>query len=218
MAAPPLPPCNPTTSRVVQLVLKGSMSPGGSNATPSGQVFYYRQSIIGGPLLFSQVSAAFQTAVVVPLLAAANAAYSPNLVQIRLVNDPTLPVQAFAAPGVGAIATDSEPSDDAVVVVLKTAWRGKRGRGFKHFGGTNEVDTLRDVLVGAGLARWQAVRDACKTAFADAGGSTWVPFVFSTYQSVYMSLPTTIRGNDVTGADLDLVIGTMRRRKAAKVI
>lgn len=214
MPATPLPI---TADVVAEIVLKGTMSAGGSNVTPSGNVFYYRRSAVGAALNKANISAQFAATVVTPWLAAANAAWAPNSTQIRFIDNAQDLAATTAVAGAGAIATDSEPSVDAVVCMLTTAFRGRNARGFKHLGGSNEVDTLRDVLVGAGLGRWQAVRDALKAQFVDADGNTWKPFVFSRLGSQIRTNPTVVRGADVTNSFLNLTIGSMRKRKAVTV-
>lgn len=198
---------------IMEIVVKGTVSPGGSSQTPCGNVFFYRRVTNGSSVTKAALSTIFQSTVLVPLLAAANAAYSPNTLRMRFLSDATDPATDIAAAGVGAIATDSEPSLDAVVCLLKTTLRGKNARGFKHFGGTSEVDTTRDVLTGAGLARWQAVRDALSVQLNDALGNVWAPFLFSRPGSQWRVNPTVIRGANINTAVLDLVIGSMRKRK-----
>lgn len=203
--------------KVMECIVKGTMTAGGSNSTPCGNVFYYRlsnQVLAPTKAAFSTI---FQATVLVPLLAAANIAYAPNSLLLRFLDDATDVPLSVAAAGVGAIGTDSEPSNDAVVCYMRSAFRGKVFRGFKHFGATNEVDTLRDVLVGAGLVRWQAVRDSLKIALVDALGNTWTHIVFSRFMSQVIVNPTVVRGSDITISLLDLTIGTMRRRKAKTV-
>lgn len=203
---------------VVQIVIFGRMIPGGGNSTPCGNVFYYRMTTAGGVLSKANLKAIFWTTVGVPLLAAANIRYTPISIGLRLITDSTdLPV-LIAQAGAGAIATDSEPSDDAVVVRLLSAFRGKNARGFKHFGGTNESDTTQDILTGGGLANWQAVRDACKAAMVDAGGVAWVPFMFSPFMSQIKVNPTVVRGYDIINAVLNKDIRTMRKRKTKPAV
>ena len=206
-----------TASPVAEVIILGTQTAGGSAATPCGNVFYYRLSAIVGGLNKAQLNTIFQTTVIVPLLAAANVCYAPNTVRIRMIDNATDPAVDFAAAGLGAIATDSEPSLDAVVCVMKSAFRGRVFRGFKHFGGSSEVDTLRDILVGAGLARWQTVRNTLFAPLVDAGGNTWTPFIFSRYQAQIKVNPTVVRGSDCTAATLNLTISHMKKRKARTV-
>jgi len=203
--------------RYFEIVLKGTQAAAGSGVAPAINVFNYYRVTVAAAINKAQISAAFAATVVTPLLAAANARYSPNLTLIRNLDDKTdLPVSTAVA-GAGAIATDSEPSDDAVYILLRSSLRGKSYRGGKHFAGTSEVDTTGDVLTGAGLTRWQAVRDACKANFTDAGGNVWAPVIVSRKLSNFVPVPAVIVSAFVSDALLDLNIGTMRRRRTKTV-
>lgn len=207
-ARPPL-----VASDVFEVKTSGTQGAGGSTATKAGNVFFYRRT--GGPAaVLTALVTAFRAAVVVPHIAAANARYSVVSIAARPVLDPSSPGVVVADAGVGAIATDGEPSEDNAVVNLGSAYRGKAARGFKHFAGVNEIDTTLDVLTGAGLTRWQAVRDACKLGLTDANGTTYAPFILSRFYSQILVPPTTIYGADITTAKLNLVVASLRKRKS----
>lgn len=203
---------------VAELIIGGQVAAAGSNSTPCGNVFYYRLSLqVVAPTKVA-LNAIFQSTVIAPMLLAMNSRYTPNNVVIRYLNDASDGPTSFAAAGAGAIITDSEPSSDSVVVRLRSAFRGKTMRGFKHFGASSEIDTTGDVLTGAGLIRWQAVRDACGAQLTDALGNKWNPFVRSRQGEQVKINPTTVRGVDITSVVLNLVVSTMRKRKAASVV
>lgn len=200
-----------------QIVIRGRQAAAGSSVAPAINVFCYRRTTLVAPASKANLNTIFQTTILVPLLAAANVRYTPNTVSIRCLNDAQDPYADFAAAGAGAIATDSEPSDDAVYCYLKTAIRMPGGKGGKHFAGTSEVDTTGDILTGAGLARWQAVQAALKLVLVDATPNTWVPTVFMPTSSQIKINPTTVNFADVIDSLLDLNIGTMRRRRTKTV-
>lgn len=195
----------------------GTQAAGGSNATPCQNVYYYRRLAIVNPLSKAALNTIFQATVIAPLLAAANVRYSPNTLNIRMINDPLDVATTFAVAGAGAIGTDSEPSDDAVYMLMRTAQRGRSFRGSKHFGGSSEVDTTADILVGAGLARWVTLRNALAVTLVDATPNSWAPFIFSRTLSTMGVFALNVVGADVTAVLLDLNIGTMRRRRSATV-
>jgi len=202
---------------VFELTVKGTQGAGGSSVTPAGNVFFYRRT--AGPVaVLTALVTAFRVAVVVPHLAAANARYAVNRIDARPVRDPSSPGIQVTDAGVGAIATDGEPSQDTVVVNLRSLIRGKSGRGFKHFAGVNEVDTTLDILVGAGLARWQAVRDGCLLTLVDANGTSYVPFLLSRTWSQIETAPVEIKGTNVTSVKLNTVVSQLRKRKALSVL
>jgi len=212
---PILPPV--VVDDVFEIVVRGSQGAGGSSVTPAGNRFFYRRT--GGPAaVLAALVTAFRAAVVAPHLLAANQRYAVNRIDCRKVNTPNDPGIQVADAGVGAIATDGQPSDDCAVINLKSGIRGKSGRGFKHFAGVNEVDTTLDVLVGAGLARWQAVRDGCKAALVDATGTTYTPFILSPTWSQIETDPVSILGANVTDAKLNTVVASLRKRKAASIL
>lgn len=206
------------TSPVAQIVLAGRLAAAGGNSSPCGNVFYYRCLNVVPVINKANLTTIFRTTVIVPLLAATNVRYAPTQTIVRMLSDATDPQFPTVQAGTGAIVTDSEPSDDAVVVVLNTGIRGKNARGFKHFGGTSEVDTLGDILVGAGLANWQTVAASLFATMTDAGGMIWQPMVFSPFMSQIKVNPTVIRGYDIVSATLDKDIRTMRKRKTKPAV
>jgi hypothetical protein len=202
----------------VQATILGSSSSGGAGVKNVYNVFtFLRQSSVPA---FTKASfnTAFQLNVLVPLAAAMNVRWSANLVAVRVLNDYLDAEQTFAAAHVGAIATDSLPLNSAVYLLLRTALRGRNYRGAKHFSPASEVDTTQDVLTGAGLARWQAVRDAVGASWVDGNGNTWVPTVYSRNLSSPNLLPVaTIVSNAVTQSLLDLNIGDMKKRRSRTI-
>jgi hypothetical protein len=201
----------------VEIIVRGFMAAGGSSVTPAINVWHYRRTVLGPTLTKSRINTAFQANLVAAHLLAANVRYTPNNLTIRFIEDAVDFPNSFPVAGVGAIATDSSPSDDAVVLYLQTALRGRKYRGFKHLAGCNEVDTTNDVLTGAGLARWQVVQAAALAGFTDADGNIWKPSVVSPSESYFKTNPTTVTANDAITIGLDTVIGTMRKRKAVQI-
>lgn len=202
----------------VQIEIKGTAATGGSSVTPSINVFSYQRTTSVNPFTKVALNTIFQATVIAPLLAAMNVRYTPNLLTIRILDDFNDYPTNFAVAGVGAIATDSLPSNEAVYLLLRTSLRGRNYRGSKHFGPASEVDTTNDLLVGAGLARWQAVQAAVLSNLVDANGNTWVPTVLSRNLSNLSLLPlASVVATQITDVLLDKNIGTMRRRRSVTV-
>lgn len=200
-----------------EVTILGTAAVGGSNVTPSVNVFNFKRTTNVNALSKLALFNIFQTNIITPLLAAANVRYTPTAVSVRWLNDALdLPV-IFAAAGVGAIASDSMPSDDAVYYLYRTALRGRSYRGSKHFGPLSEVDTTQDLLTGAGLARWVTLKTALVTPNTDANGNVWVPSVLSRLLSQLRTNPTNVVNNFVTEVLLDLNVGTMRKRRSRTV-
>ncbi len=199
----------------LSVVILGTSSTGGAGAKNVYNTFTYaRQSSVPA---FTKLSffTAFGLNVIVPLAAAMNVRWSANNVNIRILNDFTDPEVSFASAAVGARVLDSLPLNSAVTVQKKTSLRGKSYRGNVHFSPASEEDTTQDILTGAGLARWQAVRDAVGASFVDTNGNTWFPTVYSRLLSTPNAMPVAIiEANQVTQVILDLNLGTMRRRRS----
>lgn len=204
--------------RNVSVTIYGSAANGGAGFKNSYNVFTYQRTTTLNAFSKPQLNVVFQASVVAPMLAAMNIRYTPNFVGIRNIDDPLDAEQTFAAVGIGAIGTDSLPLNSAVYMLLRTALRGRNYRGSKHFGPANEVDTLQDILVTAGLARWQAVRDAIKLNLVDAGGNQWAPTVLSRNLSNLVIGPVAVvTATPITDVLLDLNIGSMKHRRARTI-
>jgi len=120
MAGPRPPyPFPAVTDTIVQILIKGFMAAGGSTSKRAYNVFHYRLTGPAGAPSKASINTVFQANVVAPLLAATNVRYTPSVLTIRFVSNASDPAQQFSVAGTGAIATDSQPSDDAVVVNLQ---------------------------------------------------------------------------------------------------
>lgn len=208
-------PLNEVTQ--VQISVLGIAAAGGSSITPCINVFNFRRIAVAVDPTKAALNTAFQAAIIIPLLAASNVRYTPSRLTIRWLNDALDPPQEFPVAGVGAIVTDSMPSDDAIYMLMRSALRGRNYQGSKHFGQGSEVDTTNDLLTGAGLARWVTMRNAVAANIVDATPNTWVPIVLSRNLSQLQKNPTFVSSADVVSVLLDLNIGTMRRRRSATI-
>ena len=202
----------------VQITIYGQVATGGVEAKPSYNVFtYQRQSSIPA-FTKAAINTAFNLNVVVPLAAAMNIRWTANLIGIRVLQDPLDSEQTFVNAAVGAIGTDSLPLNACVTLLLRTALRGRSYKGAKHFSPANEIDTTQDILTGAGLARWQAVRDAVGATWVDGNGNTWVPTVYSRIKSSPNLEPVAaIIANPITSCLLNLNIGKMKKRSSRTI-
>lgn len=204
---------------ILEVIINGRMAAGGSNAKAAFNVFHYKRTSVAAPASKAAFNTAFQAAIVAPLLLAANVRYTPTVISYRWLNDPLDRPVFFTAAGVGAIPTDSQPSDDAVYYLFRTDKKGSNYRGNKHFAGCNEIDTTQDILTGAGLVRWQTLQTALAAPITDATPHTWLLQVVSRDPNLsnFTVTPCIIEANQVTEVLLDLNIGTMRRRRSATV-
>ena len=203
--------------QVAEVVLKGTLAAGGSNAVPTATILHYRLATLTATPTKTALETIVNTNISAAHLAAANSRYSQANTMVRGLNDALDAYQTFTRAGAGAIATDGLPSVDAVYMLLRTASRGRSYRGSKHWPGVNESDTTDDILVGAGLALWQALQTALSAPLTDALGNIWNLCVFSPTLSQIVTNPTTVISTDVTDVLLNLNVGTMRRRRSATV-
>lgn len=203
---------------VANLILKGTLSGAGTLTKIISTTFNYRQSTALPAPSKLALSNAFLAGPYAALLAAFNINWSLGSTNIRFFDDVTDPSLATTLAGVGAIATDRLPSYNSVFMFLKTAFRGKRNKGSKHFPACNEVDTTQDVLVGAGLARWQTVQTAILAPLVAADGATWNPCIVSYKSSQLKTSPERVICNDIAQVVLNLDLGVMRKRKTVRQI
>lgn len=203
--------------RTAEIGILGTAATGGSSITPSINIFHYQRAGVSVAPSKAALNTAFQAAIVAPLLAAMNVRYTPGTLYIRWIDDCNDAPAVFNVAGVGAIATDSLPSDAAIYCLLRTALRGRNYRGSKHFSPGSEVDTTNDLLTGAGLVRWQAVQTALRAPITDATPNTWNLAVVSRALSQLQTNPTTVVVNNVIDVLLDLNVGTMRKRRSKTV-
>jgi len=212
MLRPPL-----VTDPVVEIAVRGTLAAGGSSVVKAGNVFYYRRTA-GGTIALPGLVAAFVAGPLAAQILAQSVRYSANLISARVVSDPTAVGLDTTSAAVGAIATDSQPSLNTVVIDLKTATRGRAGRGRKFFAGVVEASTTGDILTGAGLALWQVLRDALDDNLADGAGNTWTTFVLSKFYSDLSTTPTVIYGSNVVTAVLNKRLSSMDKRRAVSVV
>lgn len=209
-------PLAQVTDPVYEIILQGVMADGGGGVKKAFNVFYYRLTTQNTLPSKASLKVAFTTAVVAPLLAAVSSRFTPGSVRIRNVQDVSDLAQVITVAGVGAIATDSYATDDAVVIDLLSNYRGKMCRGNKHFAGLVEADTTHDLINAGGQAAWNPVKLGVKAVLTDTDTNVWTPFILSrTWSS--LKAPVKIFGVNITSALLLRTVGTMRRRRTPTV-
>lgn len=194
------------------------MAAAGSNTRKILQTYYYNRNNTVLPLNKGNITAAFDANVNAPLLLAMTSRMSQEYVGIRFIEDYTDAEVQFTLAGVGALGTDSLPDGCTVTVELQTGLRGGSYRGWKRFAGAVEASTTGDILTGAGLVLWQAVRDACLLTFTDADGNVWSPWVVSQKLSTLNAPVTNVVAYAVNAVVLNKNIGYMKRRRPTRVI
>lgn len=201
---------------VAKIDVMGTMSAGGSSAVKAGNSFLYRR-ISGAGVSLAGLITAFQAAVIAVQVLAQSSRYAVNTIRCVDISNPASVGVEVADASVGAIATDSLPSLNTVVMELLTATRGRAGRGRKFFAGVVEASTTDNLLTGAGLVLWQNLRDKLDDVLADGAGNNWAPCVVSKFYSTLTSVPTVIYGDNVSSCKVNKRISRLDVRKTISV-
>src|SRR5690349_18742457 len=130
----PLPaPLPDSACLVAQINMRGVVASAGGNSINAENIFYFRRTS-GVPTLSETVlETAFQNNVALTILAALNLRYTQTLNAVRMINDTTRPFVFVNRAIAGSITGDSMPSNTAVYILSRTAYRGKSFKGGKHF-------------------------------------------------------------------------------------
>jgi len=207
--------------RVAEVMMNGTVAAGGSNNRFTNWPFYFRRTTVSNPPSKTQLEAIFQANIVAPILLALQADFTQTSNAIRWVDDATDPQLFITEAGVGAVAADRMPTDQAVFLYSTTALRGRRYKGGKHLFPIAETHTTSgasDVLNAAGLALYNAIAAALNTPLVDAGGNTWVYQVMSRQPPAQLQVnPTTVVTNDVISVRVRKTIGSMVNRKVRSI-
>lgn len=198
-----------------------NIAAGGSNAKAFNLFTHWRRTATVLATPKTPIDTAYQAAIVVPTMAALNVRATQANNQIRFMDNADDPYQPFSHAVVGAIAGDSEATDVAAFLLLRTALRGRSYRGSKHLGPMSESDTTTgtDDLFNAGcLARLATIAAAILAGFTDSTGNVWVPSVLSRKPPAQYSInPTTVVANDVISVSVNKRLGSMIHRKVKSV-
>jgi hypothetical protein len=164
------------------------------------------------------IAAAFQTAIMTPVLAALSDLYTQDRNTVRFFDDALDPPISFTETGVGAITGEREADYVSVCVQLKTGVRGRQYRGSKKYGPIGELQVDGDLLVAGSVTLFEAVGEAIVAGFTDSDGNIWASVIKSSKPPAqYRDNPTYVIATQVTSYLLNKTTGTMRRRKARTV-
>jgi len=211
-------PLNQVTT--AEIVLRGIIASGGSNAVTTNFVFHYRRTAVAVNPTKTALNTVFQANISAPIAAALNVGWQAALNDVRWVNDAQDQYQSFANADNGAIAGDRLSTVAAVYLLFRTGLRGRAYRGSKHLGPFSESDVTaanEDLLNAGAQARITTINTALATPLVDATGNTWNFTLLSRSLSQLTINPTTVTVNDITQFLFNKRVGTMRRRQAASV-
>lgn len=202
----------------VEIVSQGSASSIGGGPKNFFNVYQFVRLSALGSVSKANIEAAFQTAIITPLLAVLHDSYSQIANTVRFFDDATDAPQSFTETGAGGVSGDRLPDYNAVVVQLRTGLRGKSFRGSKHFGPIPESGTTGDAIASGSVANWTTLYNAIVAGFSDSDGNNWVPVIKSNRPPAnYTVNPCIVLAQIVSSARLNLTLGTMRRRKVKTV-
>lgn len=202
----------------VEIVVQAATVARGGQSKPVFNIFHYRRTNIVLPVTKAHIETAFQADVGALMLLALNVDYEQTITTIRFFDDATDAPLAFTETGVGAISGERMDSFVAVTVQLKTAIRGRIGRGSKHFGPIGESQSNGDVLVAGSITLFQNLGAGIVDGFTDADANFWQPVIKSGKSPAqYAVNPCTVVTNDVIAYRLNQNPGTMKRRKIKTV-
>lgn len=208
----------PAASMVTfEITIRGNSAAGGGAVKQIANVFHYRRLATAVDVDQSAVVNQFQADILPTITAALNNRATITQIGIRCVDDATAAEFAKSVTEAGAVAGDGLANFVVGTIRLRTAVRGRSAMGSKHFSPLSEADGDNDVFTGAGLTRFQAVRDVLDDQFTDSTGNTWQPCVLSKKLSQLTTNPTTVVKNDVTNCILNVTYGTLKRRKVKSV-
>lgn len=208
-------PLNQITT--VEIVMRGLIAAGGSNAVRTNFVFHYRRLATAVNPTKAAFEAIFNTSVAAPIAAALNTDWAANLHDVRWLNDATDQYQSFTATEVGAITGDRLQTFCAAYLLMRTGLRGRSFRGSKHFGPMSESDIGDDVFNAGCLTRLATIATAMGGTLTDTTGNQWVQTLLSRKLSQLTFNSTTVTTNDVTQILPRETVGTMRGRKVQSV-
>lgn len=203
--------------RVAEIVVRGQITAGGSDAVNTAFVFHYRRNTVSVDPVKTALNTAFTAGPAAAIAAALNEGWEASLHDIRWLNDAEDPYLSITATEVGAITGDRLPSDDAVFLLFRTALRGRTFKGGKHLAPFSESDIGDDILNGAAVTRCNTIITSLLTPLTDSTGNVWNFTILSRKLSQLRVNPTTVTVNDVTQGLVNQRIGTMIRRKVRSV-
>lgn len=218
-------PVIPSTSIIhVEIQTQLTITAGGSNAKRFDNVYNFKRTSNVLAVSKTQIESAFQAAIMVPVMAALSTRAAQVYNYVRFIDDATDAPQAISRAVTGSISGDSLTGRDAVSIELKTDYRGRSGRGSKHYGPLGESQVVGDVLESSAVTLFNTIAAAILAGFTDAAGNVWVPEVLirnpvdpALPRSQLRTNPTTVLANQVTSVILNKTVGTMNRRRVQRV-
>lgn len=208
-------PLNQVT--VAEIVMRGLIAAGGSNAVRTNFVFHYRRLAVAVDPTKAALNTIFQSTVGDVIALALNVDWAGSLNDVRWVNDAQDAYASITSTAVGAVTGDRLQTFCSAYHLLRTGLRGRSFRGSKHWGPMSESDIGDDVFNAGALIRLNAIGTALATTLTDSTGNQWKLTLLSKKLSQLTANPTTVTVNDITQVITRETVGTMRGRKVESV-
>ncbi len=204
-------------TNVVEIVTQGNVAETGGSSKSVWNVWHYFQNPNApGPQSAVAVANVFLTSVWANIAAQLSIAWVGSATLARYLDDVTFPLLSANVPATGSLALPRLSTGQAVVILRRSATRGKNFRGSQHFGPLAAAQVVADELTAGGVTAWTALL-ATIAGNITVGGQTYSPCIVSKSLSQLRQNPVTIQGSAITQALLNKTIGTMRRRKERTV-
>lgn len=214
-------PIYTTTDRnVCEIVSHGLVASGGSNSRFSISTWNFRRTAIVNPVNESNIEAAFQAAIGIPLTNVLNNRYVQTSTACRIINDATRLGSLTTRAVAGAVAGDSMPMDGTLYFMMNCAIRGKGVRGSKHLFPMSESQTTAgtsDIWNAGALTLFGLLTAAVLTGFTDSDGNVWKPTLVHRRVSQLKKNPTVVNVDDIVQILINKRVAKMVHRYVSSV-
>lgn len=210
-------PIDPTLMTVAEVVHLGTVAADGASVKNFANVYHFKRTTTVNPWSNTSIATEFIASMLPDIVACLNVDYVTTGVTSRCVNDATDAPVTVADTTPGGVSGERLPDYNAVMLLMRTALRGKSYRGRKFYGPITEADTTGDVLAAGSITLFNTLKATLLAGMTDGDGNVWNLCVFSPTLSQYSINPTTIVTANVTQILLNKTLGTMRRRKVKTV-
>jgi hypothetical protein len=206
--------------KVVEVVVRGNITSGGSTGKPTFNVFHFQRSTLTADINKANVDTAFQAAIASKMILALNNRWTQANNSTRCIDDANDPYLTVAHVNVGAVAGDGLNTLLCAYLLARSTLRKGSYRGAKRFGPLSESDCTAggdDVLNAGAITKFAAIATAWLAGFTDGGGDVWTPVVFSRIQSQVKKNATTVVATTISQILVRKSLGRMKVREVAQV-
>jgi len=204
----------------IEIVIRGTIARAPADVVNAVTVLNFRR-LTNSPVFDpTDIASVFKTSWEATYKAIVAAEYAFNQYECRQLDDPTAATAVEPTAVVGTGVGDLYAPDTAIYMQLKTGFRGRSYFGSKHFGGAQESQIDKGLLITAGRTAWDTVRTKLlsytTTGLVDGAGNAWLLIVLSRVLSNLVASPAVFTGADVTSIVTNGRVGTMGRRRGVR--